>query len=1170
MRMLDFAWRLQARRFIFAALAAFVTTACLAGGQNQAQQEQIKQHEQKLAEARAAKNQNEEAQQLLDLGLLYSTAGKIQKALECDTQALTTAREVKSRSIEAAALDDSSTVYSYLGQKQKALEYLNQALPIQQELSDRKGEDTTLTRIGQVYDGLGQLQKAMDYLNRALPIARGAGDRKGEAETLENIGGVYGDQGDLQKALEYFVQALPIRREVGDRMGEAKSLNDLGEVYMYMGQAPKGLEYTNQALTIQREVGYRDGEALSLNDIGFAYDNMGQKQKALEYDDQALAILREVGDRGQEATTLNNIGLIYSDLGQKQKALEYYNQALPILREMGNRTVEAVTLSNIGMIDSDLGQNQNALQYYNQALPIFREIGDRRGAATTLNNMANVYANLGEMQKTLEYFGQVLPILHEVGDRRDEAATLNNIGEVYSDLGQRQQALEYFNQALPMLRETGNRSVESTTLNNIGQLYSALGQKAKALEYLNQALPIFRALGDRSGEAMALSNIGGVYSDLGEKQKALEFMNQALPIRREVGDRQGEAYTLENLGRVYDGLGQKQEALPRELAALSLATALGDPDLQGAVDDSLMRHFRDQKLRDPAILFGMDAVNGYQRMRKNISGLGKDVQASFAQSKSSTYRQLAELLVQADRLGEAEQVLDLLKEQELKEVVRGAAPDAAAKLEPLKLTAVQEKAQNELAAPEKTAAAVTDLSMEYAALLAKPARTPGEDARLKTLDASIEAGNGEVSEFFKKTLYPELAQKAGTQDANALLSKEKSEVSRLQNTLAELGSGVMGIRLLLGDDHAYAIVVTAQARRKYELKATPAELRSKVLQVRDDLRSPASDPKPHLAELYAMVVAPLDDELKALALTIPAQNRMPTLLWSLDGVLRYIPMAALYDGRHYMLERFNNVLFTPESYGHMTASSGKATVKLSVLAMGLSKSYGGLPALPGVLPELDAVVHDPAVPDSHGPIEGKLLPNEQFTLAALKAELGTGKSFPVVHIASHFVEETGSGDEPYLMLGGEASGAAEGYALTLSKMQDSTISFHGTELLTLSACSTAKGDAGRDGQEMDSLGMIAQQKDAEAVLATLWDVNDASTSRLMGDFYARWVRRPAEGKAEALRQAQLALLHQPSSETAAGGDRGFKNARKETAVPPEAGYSHPYYWAPFVLIGNYE
>jgi CHAT domain-containing protein len=100
--------------------------------------------------------------------------------------------------------------------------------------------------------------------------------------------------------------------------------------------------------------------------------------------------------------------------------------------------------------------------------------------------------------------------------------------------------------------------------------------------------------------------------------------------------------------------------------------------------------------------------------------------------------------------------------------------------------------------------------------------------------------------------------------------------------------------------------------------------------------------------------------------------------------------------------------------------------------------------------------------------------------------------------------------------------------------------------------------------------MIAQRKDAEAVLATLWDVNDASTSRLMGDFYARWVKDPADGKAEALRQAQLALLRGPAMSPNGGSDRGFQSGQKSTSASHEAGYSHPYYWAPFVLVGNFQ
>ena len=98
--------------------------------------------------------------------------------------------------------------------------------------------------------------------------------------------------------------------------------------------------------------------------------------------------------------------------------------------------------------------------------------------------------------------------------------------------------------------------------------------------------------------------------------------------------------------------------------------------MQGGIETALMIGFRNQHRPEEAIFFGMDAVNGYQQIRKNISGLDKDLQAGFAQSKSKTYRVLAELLVEAGRLGEAEQVLDLLKEQELKDVVRGAAPDA--------------------------------------------------------------------------------------------------------------------------------------------------------------------------------------------------------------------------------------------------------------------------------------------------------------------------------------------------------------------------------------------------------------------------------------------------------------------------------------------------------------
>ena len=942
----------------------------------------------------------------------------------------------------------------------------------------------------------------------------------------------------------------------------AAELNTLGGLYREAGDTQKALDDYNEALGIEHEAHNRGAEALTQDYIARVYTDMGQEQKALDLYNETLPVWREMHNRRGEALALNGIGKVYSDLAQEQKALEYLNQALPIWREVGNPTGEATTLNNIGRVYLDTSQEQKALDALHPALAHWREGHNRDGEALTLVNLGRVYSDLGQKQKTLEYYGEGMAIWREIGNRQGEASILNNMGKVYSDLAQKEKALEYYTQALPIWQDVRNRAGVALTLNDIGRLYFDLGQRDKALEYYKQALPVWREVGDRRGETLTLNNMGRTYSAMGDKEKALEFDYQALGIWREVQNTRGEAMALSSIARVSHDLGLPQNVLANELAAFSLAKAAGDPELRGNIAGALMLYFREQKQPEEAILFGKEAVNSFQEIRKNITGLDEEIQAGFAQAKSGTYRQLAELLVQADRLGEAERVLDLLKEQELKEVVRGAGESPPAKTEPLALSSAQTAARTELATPEKTAVALTDLNVQYATLNAKTSRTPAENDQLKALDARIEAGNREVSDFFRKTLYPQLAEKAGTADANERLSREKSDVSELQNTLAQLGPRVMGIRLLFGSEHVYAMVVTAHARERFELKTTPDELRSRVLAARDDLRSPSTHPQKHLAELYAMVVAPFGGELKALE-AVPrspgeAQGQAPTLLWSLDGVLRYLPVSALYDGSHYMVERFNNVLFTPESYGRMTASSGANGDSLRALAMGLSKSYGGLPALPGVLPELESVVHDPALPESHGPMEGKLLPNELFTLAALKSELGAGKPVPVVHIASHFIEDSGGGQEPYLMLGGESSGDTAGYELTLSEMEDSTISFHDTHLLTLSACSTAKGDAAQDGLEMDSLGMIAQRKDAEAVLASLWDVNDASTSQLMSDFYARWVQHPVDGKAEALRQAQMALLH-------GSGSIGGNAASGANTIR----YSHPFFWAPFVLIGNY-
>ena len=999
----------------------------------------------------------------------------------------------------------------------------------------------------------GPLADRITQLEQKLADARSAQRTREVGSDLIALGYLYRQAGKMQKALECLNEALSIEKSAASPNGQASALNNLGRVYSDMGQEEKALGYFNQALPIYRSGGVRHGEATTLNNRGRAYNNLGQRDEALKDLNDALAIWHEIDAHGQpdgSAGSASSQSRAGSGLGN--------------FKEAAGRSAEASTLDNLGRTYTDMGRGQEALKYYEQALPIWREGAEQGGEALTLSGMGRTYADLGQKQRSLESYNKALSIWRTIGNRQGEASTLNDIGRLYRDLGLHQTALDYLNQALPIWREAGNRNGEALALGDIGRAYADMGQPRKALEFADQALPIFRETGSRRGEAMTLNNMGRDHTDLGEPGEAMKFDLQALAIWREVKDQRDEATDLMTIGWAYSQMKEPENSLASTLAALYLAKAAGDPEIEGGIETSLMMGFRKQQRPEEAIFFGFEAVNSYQQIRKNISGLEKDIQAGFAQSKSMAYRTLAELLVEVGRLGDAEQILDLLKEQELKDLVPGTAPGAGADIEPLKLSPAQQKAEAQFPDLEKRARAIEEYRLTYVQIVAKPARTPEDDAQLKTLDANIQRERTAIQSALFGTVFPELDAQSSPGSASA-----DSAQSYLQNSLAKLGPRVMGIRLLLGEDHAYAIVVTAGSRKKIVLQATSADLRSKAFEVLKVLGSPSTDPRPQLNQLYAMIVAPVENDLKTIEAPADAQGSVPTLLWSLDDALRYVPMSALYDGRHYLVERFHNVLFTPESYGHMTDPPLGNGDPPSALAMGLSKSYGGLPALPGVIPELDSVVHDPSVPASHGPMQGKLLPDDQFTLAALKSELGAGKGFPVVHIASHFVLEAGSGDEPFLMMGGDRVPDANGYAWNLSDMENSTVAFHGTRLLTLSACGTAKDYKSRNGFEMDSLGMIAQQKDAEAVLATLWDVNDASTSRIMSDFYARWVKDPQEGKAEALRQAQLAFLRQ-SSETARSADqRGLQVTGETTASGRHAAYSHPYYWAPFVLIGNY-
>ena len=995
-------------------------------------------------------------------------------------------------------------------------------------------------------------QQRVEKLQPALLLWRELGERQWTAHSLYQLGAAYTKLRQLEKAIESFEQALPMMRDLKFRRSEAATLYGLGFAHNNLSRVEKAIDCFTQALALYREVRDREWEGRTLVALGNSYSRLGRTEKAIEYREQALAIARETKDRKGEWTALNSLGASYYRLGRTEKAIESYEQALGIAREIKDRLGENTALGNLAGAYHRMGRSEKALEYFEQALAIARETKDRQGEAWVLTNLGVVYGTLSRYEKAIEYNEQALAIFHEIQDREREGNALNRLGGSYSTLGRREKAIEYFERALAIFREYKIRKGEGDALSNLGSEYSELGRREKAIQYLEQALAIKREVKDRVQEGIALENLGLEYGALGRTEKAIEFYQQALAIAREVKNRHGEQGALNHLGDASRSFRRIDEAVGYHQQALLIAREVKSQGQEASALNGLMQDWKARNLTSLAIYFGKQSVNLYQEIRGNLRSLDQESQRSFLKSKEQTYRDLADLMIAEGRLPEAEQIIRMLKEEEYFDFIRRDQANAP-QADKAQLTAEEqalEKRYREIA--DRLAA----LGAERGALIDKPSRTAEEEQRLAKIDADlVVAGNA-----FQKFLDQLSTELKGAQEASGKVLALRDSQGMMED-LRELGHGTVALYTLVGEDKYRVILTTPDFQKGYEYPITAADLNRKVLEFREVLQNPRLDPLPLAQELYRVLVGPLAKDLQAAA----AQ----TLMWSLDGVLRYVPMAALHDGRQYLAEQYRNVIFTPVSNARLKDAPSR---QWRALGLGVTKAHGdGIPALPGVAEEMRGIIKDATANAPSGVLPGTIKLDEAFTQEAMLA--GLRQRPLVVHVASHFQFQPGNETNSALLLG-------DGSFLSLAQIKSLPNVFGGVELLTLSACNTATGGSGANGKEVEGFGVLAQRQGAKAVVASLWPVADRSTKVLMQEFYRLREASAGMTKSEALRQAQVKLLRgEPAAEAllpATTPDRQLVHEEKSetTSGPrftpdPKRPYAHPYYWAPFILIGNW-
>lgn len=832
---------------------------------------------------------------------------------------------------------------------------------------------------------------------------------------------------------------------------------------------------------------------------------------------------------------------------QTNAGLEKFKEALRLFRTIKDTRGESLTLTMLGAVAAQTGDAQAALNYYADELALVRANGDRAGEAATLNQIALVYHALGDHEHALQNFQQSLAVAQALQDNRAAAYTLVRIGLIYEARNERQRALDTFQEALPLFRLAQDKRGEAYTLNNIGVLYDRAQAHGQAHEYYDRAMTLFRQIGDCNELAAPLSNLALEALDTGDQQKALAYLTQALDIQHSIGDRQAEATTLNNLGFVYNAIGQRAKALQYFAQALALHRVAENLPGEGDTYSNLMFAWRTQQPR-LAVYYGKQAVNDYQQVRAQLPPLDRDAQLSFIKSKTVTYRQLAELLTEQGRLLEAQQIVSMLKEEEYLEFVRRDGGETNALAARAALTP-EETALNKRYL--EIADNITVRGRQRGELLAKPARTAEEDRQLTAIESDL----GIAGQEFQKYLDQLSTQLENTKRAGRV--EQLRESQGLMEDLRELGHGAVALYTVVGEDKYTVILITPDVQKAAEFPIKEAELNQKVAALRAALQDYRSDPRPLAQEMYKIMIGPIAKDL--------ADAGAETLMWSLDGALRYIPINALYDGRQYMVERYRNVVFTPASTARL---KDQPSAEWRGLGFGVSKALLNFPALPAVPEELHGIFRETAATTTpasvsstnmmDGVLAGQVLLDDSFNEASFKTALR--QRYPLVHIASHFAFQPGNETDSFLLLG-------DGQRLSLAQLKSATNLFGGVELLTLSACDTANGGAGADGKEVEGFAVLAQRQGAKAVIASLWPVADRSTRLLMQRFYQLRNAQAGTPKVEALRQAQLSLLRGTNVGTGPTAQRGLGSdiSMGNSATP----FAHPFFWAPFILIGNW-
>lgn len=857
-----------------------------------------------------------------------------------------------------------------------------------------------------------------------------------------------------------------------------------------------------------------------------------------------ISIGKLVQAQTPNADELVNKGVESYKAGNFHAAIQSWEAALELYEQKKNYNNVAIANENLARTYQQLGQNEQALNYWEKVNNYYRSQQNWQKVGRILTEIAQAYSNFGQTIKAINFLcgvdaknienlacqqGSALQIALQQQDKTGEIAALGSLGEAYRLRGNYDIAIQYLEAA----KKTNNQTYNFAILNSLGNARASRAQlwNLRAKSAQQQSV-------DKASEFQQKAN--------NDYQQALTYFQSSLKEARQQNNKSGEIRSLLNLIQLFYhsktiGLIPEKQLDANIQEALELLDKLPNSvnkvyaaiDLANlpAVDEELTSPLT-QCLAKPKLsneqakeLFNQ-AINISQNLQDSRSesyALGALGHFYECQEKKQLAWELTNKAIWlADQKLKAKDSLYLWEWQagrilEAQNKNNEALPfyqRAYNTLEQLRsdiLIADRDFQFDFRDIIEPVYRQLAQLQLEFASAnntSNKQLSSPNLNAALTTINSLRLA---EIQNYFGN-------------DCILSAINNRNVTEAVEDGTAFISS------IVLKEKTGFILILPNKERHLQWIDKSRETLREEINNFREGLTRGERDINYNTKDaenLYELIIRRFEQDLNA--------QKVKTLVFIQDSFLRNVPMAALYDkkDKKYLIEKYA-IATTPSL---KLTSTQKVNIKSSrALVLAVSQEA-----------EIDNRLFDPL---TNVPLEIKILQeqfantkkleNQDFTVSNLEKEI-QNTAYPIIHVATHAQFGT-IPEDTFLVTGNNDK-------LTINQLEkllrETSNSSNLVELLALTACQTAVGD------DRSTLGLagVALQAGAKSAMASLWSVGDESTANLVAEFYSK-LRESKMSKAQALQSAQLKLI-----------------TAKETVI--DIKYNHPYYWAPFIIIGNW-